>query len=133
MKTEKELLVKFLKDARVRCSFQTYKDMSEYANRLGTNLSPETFRLFELGERVPSKASRLVLAKIYNLNDDAQFELERLCLSCSLTDATFEDFIIADKSAIEFAIDVLQSKTHDQAVVSTAIKKLRKELKWSEA
>jgi len=100
MKSKKmQELGEFVKNKRIRLKFQTLVDVAAFAKTRGVNITHESFRLFEVGERIPNKQSRSYLATVYSLSDAEQFELERLCARALIDNEGYDQKLVVVDSA----------------------------------
>lgn len=82
----------FLCSKRTSAKFQTFVDVSAYAKTRGYDISAESLRLCEKGERIPNSDTRKVLCEIYKLNSDDIDTLNVLCAT-ELLVREFPDYI----------------------------------------
>jgi hypothetical protein len=113
MKSKKmQELAEFIKTKRIRLKFQTLVDVAAFAKTRGINITSESFRLFEVGERIPNKQSRAYLATIYSLSDAEQFELERLCARALVDNEGYDEkLIVIDSSKLTSLINSLEDES----------------------
>ncbi len=99
----------FLSAKRTASKFQTFVDISAYAKTRGYDISAESLRLCEKGDRIPNSDTRRILVEIYKLTPDEADTLNWLCASEILA-RDFPDYIAVSKQkTIAFSEALTQS------------------------